>query len=61
MTNPNKPIKLAVVGGRRGGSFRQALKSLADRLELTAICDLSEEVLSQWRGRSSRHPYFHQL
>jgi predicted dehydrogenase len=44
-----KPIKLAVVGGRRGGSFRLALQSLSEQLALTAICDLSEEVLAHWR------------
>ncbi|MCL4859440.1 MAG: Gfo/Idh/MocA family oxidoreductase [Caldilineaceae bacterium] len=48
--NAQQPIRLAVVGGRRGGSFRLALQSLAERLTLTTICDLSEEVLAQWRA-----------
>jgi predicted dehydrogenase len=46
----NHPIRLAVVGGRRGSNFRLALNSLAGRLALTAICDLADDVLAQWRS-----------
>ena len=48
-----QPLRLAVVGGRRGGSFRKALTHLNDRLRLTAVCDLSESTLEKWR---SEHP-----
>lgn len=46
-------IRLGVVGGRRGGTFKLALEHLRDRLTLTAVCDLSKTVLDQW---SERHP-----
>ncbi len=42
-------IRLAVVGGRRGGSFTGALEFLAGRLELTAICDLDPAVRARWQ------------
>lgn len=48
-----KPIKFAVVGGRRGASFSRSLALLSDRVQLTAVCDLSEAVLSAWRAE---HP-----
>lgn len=43
-----KAIRLAVVGGNRGGTFNKVLKALADRIELTAICDISEETIKTW-------------
>ncbi len=43
-------VKLAVVGGRRGGAFGRALEALRERVELTAICDLDDEVLAMWRA-----------
>jgi predicted dehydrogenase len=46
-------IRLAVVGGRRGGSFNRALEAFRDRVELVAVCDLSEEMLARWR---EQHP-----
>jgi len=42
-------VRLAIVGGNRGGSFYVALEELADRIELTAICDLNEKVLQEWK------------
>lgn len=44
-------VRLAVVGGHRGGAFDNALQALDERVELTAICDLSEDVLARWRDR----------
>ena len=44
-------VKLAVVGGHRGAAFDRALESFQERVELTAICDLSEEVLAKWKVR----------
>ncbi len=41
-------IRLAVVGGQRGGSFTAALGLLAERARLTAICDLDAEVRARW-------------
>lgn len=46
-------VRLAVVGGRRGGSFNRALDVFKDRVQLVAICDLSEEMLARWR---EQHP-----
>jgi len=45
----HKPVKLAVVGGQRGAAFGQALDAYRERVELTAICDISEGVLARWR------------
>jgi len=47
------PVKLAVVGGRRGASFDRALARLNDNVTLTAICDLSEAALASW---GASHP-----
>lgn len=49
---PSSPIRLAIVGGRRGASFIRALESLQPKLQLVAICDPSEAVRSQWRAES---------
>ncbi|MGQ9632491.1 MAG: Gfo/Idh/MocA family protein [bacterium] len=45
-----RPVKLAVVGGHRGRAFNRTLETLSDKVALTAVCDISEEVLAQWRG-----------
>ncbi|RJS83821.1 gfo/Idh/MocA family oxidoreductase [Candidatus Bathyarchaeota archaeon] len=45
----SKPVKLAVVGGRRGRAFNKALGILSDKVQLVAICDISEEVLKIWK------------
>lgn len=50
---PSKPIRLAVVGGHRGGSFTVALEYLKRRLVLSAVCDLDEKVLSRWQQQNS--------
>ncbi|RAV20888.1 Gfo/Idh/MocA family protein [Paenibacillus contaminans] len=42
-------IRLAVVGGRRGGYFSRSLARLAGRVELVAVCDSNEDVLQKWR------------
>jgi predicted dehydrogenase len=42
-------VRLGIVGGRRGGSFRRVMTALADKVELTAICDLSEAVVAGWQ------------
>ena len=43
------PVKLAIVGGRRGRTFNKALEILSDKVQLVAICDISEEVLKIWK------------
>ena len=49
----DSPIRLAVVGGRRGASFNRALDAFAGRVVLRAVCDLDEQTLDSWRAR---HP-----
>lgn len=44
-----KPIKLAVVGGRRGATFNKILGVLKDRITLSCICDISKERVDEWR------------
>ncbi|MGD7707344.1 Gfo/Idh/MocA family protein [Microlunatus sp. Y2014] len=47
-TPSRTPLRLAVVGGRRGQAFGSTLARLTDLLELTAVCDRAEAVLSAW-------------
>ncbi len=49
----NDPIRLAVVGGHRGGSFGAALEAFADKIRLVAVCDIDDRVLGQW---AENHP-----
>jgi predicted dehydrogenase len=46
----SEKIKLAVVGGRRGDAFNRALEAFSERVGLTAVCDLSEEVRARWKS-----------
>ena len=51
-------IKLAVAGGNRGARFDQVLSGLEDQIELVAICDPADEVLSRWTdGRPDLKAY----
>ena len=51
-------IKLAVAGGNRGARFGQVLSGLEDQIELVAICDPADEVLSKWTdGRPDLKAY----
>ena len=51
-------IKLAVAGGNRGARFDQVLDGLEDHIELVAICDPSDGVLSSWTdGRPDLKAY----
>jgi predicted dehydrogenase len=42
-------VKLAVVGGHRGDAFNRSLVAFADRVELTAVCDLAADVRARWQ------------
>lgn len=44
-----RKIKLAIVGGNRGGAFNSTLELLADKVELTAICDIDEKKIEEWK------------
>lgn len=48
-SRPRDPVRLAVVGGRRGRSFHKTLDRLTDQLALVAVCDTSADVLASWR------------
>jgi hypothetical protein len=41
-------IRLAVAGGNRGSRFDQALGGLQEQIELTAVCDPSDQVRAEW-------------
>jgi predicted dehydrogenase len=43
------PLRLAIVGGRRGGSFKHSLKMLEDKISFVATCDLNPELLAKVR------------
>ena len=45
----SQAVKLAVVGGHRGDAFKGALSAFGERVQLTAVCDLSEEVRATWK------------
>jgi len=46
-------IKPAVAGGRRGAGFHNTFAVLNKDVRVTAVCDLSQEVIAEWR---KRHP-----
>jgi predicted dehydrogenase len=48
-----KHTRLAVVGGHRGADFDRALEAFQEQVELAAICDPSEKVLTRWKAN---HP-----
>lgn len=43
------PVRLAIVGGRRGRSFGTALDVLADKVQLVAVCDRNPQVRERWK------------
>lgn len=42
-------MRLAVVGGRRGGSFRVTLEHFARRVKLVAVCDPNATIREAWQ------------
>ncbi|NQX66212.1 Gfo/Idh/MocA family oxidoreductase [Paenibacillus alba] len=59
------PLRLAIVGGNRGGRLERALQVLASEIQLTAICDVNEDVLAAWKlqypGVATYRDYQHML
>ncbi|GAA3412489.1 Gfo/Idh/MocA family protein [Paenibacillus hodogayensis] len=44
-----KRVRLAVVGGNRGFAYYKSCDLLSDLVEVSAICDLNEDVFSKWK------------
>lgn len=44
-----KRVRLAVVGGNRGFAYYKSCDFLSDLVEVSAICDLNEEVFARWK------------
>jgi predicted dehydrogenase len=44
------PVRMGVLGGRRGAMFNHLSGPMAEKVTLAAICDLNEDVLAQWRA-----------
>lgn len=45
----NKPLRLAITGGGRGGVYRKVAAALPEQVELIAFCDQKPEVLERWK------------
>ena len=46
----NKTVRLAIVGGGRGGAYRNSIAALPEKVELAALCDKNPEVLDRWKS-----------
>ncbi|MEF3308926.1 Gfo/Idh/MocA family oxidoreductase [Paenibacillus sp. GYB004] len=44
-----KRVRLAVVGGNRGFAYHKCCDFLPELVEVSAICDLNEEVFAKWK------------
>jgi len=56
------PIRIAVVGARRGRTFMNIAKMLPDKVRLEAVCDVKEDALQEWRNTDVRvHDSFEKL
>lgn len=43
------PIRLAVIGARRGHAHATTVQYLDNRIQLVAVCDTNPEMLAEWR------------
>ncbi len=56
------PIRIAVVGARRGRTFMNIAKMLPDKVRLEAVCDIKEDALAEWRKTDVRvHDSYEEL
>lgn len=46
----SQPVRLAIVGGGRGGVYRNVSQTLLEKVELVALCDQKPEVLESWKA-----------
>ena len=44
------PLKLAIVGGRRGKSFARELRAQRDVIDVVAVCTRTPETVERWRS-----------
>jgi predicted dehydrogenase len=56
-SSSSNALRFAVIGGRRGRSFINSAQSLPGEVELVAVCDLSSDVLGEWKDDSSVRAY----
>lgn len=47
-----QPVRLAIVGGRRGGQYGGEFTALADKIRLVAVCDLKGDTLRSWKEKN---------
>lgn len=46
----NQPIRLAIVGGGRGGAYLKSIDFLPEKVELALLCDPNSDVCARWRN-----------
>jgi predicted dehydrogenase len=46
---PQAPLKLAIVGGRRGKSFARELRAQREVIDVVAVCTRTPETVQRWR------------
>lgn len=44
-----RPMRVAIVGGHRGGGYGRTIGVLSDQVTLTAICDVNPDVVAAWQ------------
>lgn len=47
---PAQPLRLGILGGRRGRALARAAERLIEEVEVVAMCDIDETVREQWRA-----------
>lgn len=46
----NNPVRLGIVGGSRGGVYRNVSSFLPEQSRVVALCDQNQDVLDRWKG-----------
>jgi hypothetical protein len=46
----NKPIRLAIIGGGRGGAYLKSIDALPEKVELALLCDPNPDVCARWKN-----------
>jgi predicted dehydrogenase len=53
----NTPLRFAVIGAGRGSSFVHSAGTLAEEVQLVAICDINPRMLDPWRDNPELRLY----